>query len=174
MNTRLYVTAVAAFALALLATVVIAGALSMAYNDAAHTFTVQNETVPVNYTADVQVDPYNAPRSFRDNETVRNESGAVLDEGPASQGGDYSWNTSDGSIDWHRTNATAAGGTARISYSFWGNQRSAAETHGVLETIVPVLPWAFLVIIALAVAGLFVGLLPLSSVAMPGSGGRSR
>lgn len=106
-----------------------------------------NETMTVEYGVWKPVDPAETNRlqSAQDNEAVR--SGNTLTEGT-----DYEWNASDGTIRFYNTAETSEGDTAYLDYTYTGTTATAARWAQPIFAVIGVLP-----IFAFGAAVLFVG-----------------
>lgn len=153
------------FAFVLLILVVGAVGINAAINESArYPTSVVNESVTVNYSSPTLVDRSGDVYGlFYDNETVRNQTGAVLTDGT-----DYDWNRTTGAITWFNTASTTDGETATITYWF---DEPSPEGQALSAVLWP----AF---IGAGLAGvLFAGFVLvgyLSRLLSPGSGGGSR
>lgn len=94
---------------------------------------VTNESIPQEYDAYQFVDKalleYTA--GFGANVTVYNNSSVELTEGE-----DYQWNETDGTIKFENTAATNESNPANISYTYYRNTQSVREIGGILGPMV--------------------------------------
>lgn len=108
--------------------VVAAMAAGASFSDATHVFTVEGESITVDYDDPVAVDSADVAVSFYDNETVYNASGDPLVEGT-----DYEWNTDNGSVTWFDTAATTDAETGSIDYAYDAPSERSRDLASVLS-----------------------------------------
>lgn len=112
---------------------------------------VTNESIIVEYDAWQQVDAAQDDafvKSF-DNETVRNSTGATLTEGT-----DYEYNASDGTIIFLSTSSTTEGNTGEIDYDHVSHTDETQRWHDVIAPIVRRFPVLILVAPVVFVVGI--------------------
>lgn len=142
------------FAVVIAAVLGILWAVGAEYQDAPEADYSQTDEA---ITADVgNWTPVDAPddaRSFYDDETVTNSSGATLSEGT-----DYEWNTSTGELYWYDTSSVSDGEQMAVDYNYSAPTQTARNLKTVLDVpLTIVFPIAGLIVVAFTVAGLGVG-----------------
>jgi len=108
-----------------------------AYGDATVQETVDNQSVTVNYSTDSQLDATDVVE-YGD-ASVFNASGDALTEGS-----DYEYNSTNGSVDWLNTTATASGDTATVTFNYTTHQEEArlvATLFRPVSAVLGFLPW---------------------------------
>jgi hypothetical protein len=150
MNYRPLVTGALLLAIVLVFAIGASWAVGAAYSDTPDaTETVTNESLTAQIDTWQQVDSPNYTRSFYDNETVYNSSGAALTEGS-----DYEWLTSNGSVYFNSSGSVSSGDDVTISYAYTAPPETARQLKSVIKLPIQVLfPFGALIIVALAVAG---------------------
>lgn len=108
--------------------VLIAIGTGAAYTNAAKTQTVTNESITVDYSAATPVDATDEAVSFGSSVTVFNSSDTQL-----TNGTDYTWHPSNGSVTWHDTSLTTDGETAAITYDYDVQDDNTQAIAGVLR-----------------------------------------
>lgn len=114
-------------ALALIVAFGLAGA-SVAFNDAALTYSVGGEEITQDVGGDVEVPTEGEVVNFYDNETVYNSTGTVLEEGT-----DYDWDTQNGSVHFYDTESTSDGSIATVDYAYDAVDEDTSALAGVLN-----------------------------------------
>lgn len=139
MNGNLWTVAV----LVVLCALLLPAVVNIGYQNTARTTVVNDEAVTIDYQTNVTVDEDGS--KFFDNETITTDSGNTT----LTEGTDYKWNTTTGTINWLNSSTTSDGETARIDY--------AVESHDQTTTnIVSVLaPWATILGLSVFVVGMF-------------------
>jgi hypothetical protein len=132
----------------------------------ARDFQVSSESLTVDYENTSTVTASDRAIRFFDNETVRNSSGTVL-----SEGDDYRWNTSSGSIEWINSTDTTEGANATIAYGFTGWSETTGALRQTTSDYTALLPYAILVVVAIVAAGgvVAIGLAVSSNSALGGN-----
>lgn len=110
--------------------VVIVLAVGASYSGATHIVTVDNESLTMSLpdgTSTVEGDDLAV--TFLDNETITNDdSGQTLSEGT-----DYEWDTSNGTITWLDSGKTSDGANASIDYAYNGHTQETEDLAAVLQ-----------------------------------------
>lgn len=169
---RAYVTGIVVFAVVLVAALGIMWAVGAEYDRAPEQAeTVNDEPIVVdkgNWTA---TDHPDYALSFYDNETVRNSSGSQLSEGT-----DYEWNTTNGSVYWYESSTDVTDGEeASITYSYAAKRPGTRRVMSVVSIPVRyVLPFSLLVLLAMTMAGLGIGLYRFTDRSFSGRGSNFR
>jgi hypothetical protein len=143
------------FAFVLIFIVGIAWAVGAQYEQAPGTNeSVAGESITVDVGNWTAVDAPDYARSFYDNETVRNSSGATLTEGT-----DYEWSASNASIYWYSGGNFNDGETASVDYAYTAPVEQARVLKNVFAVpIEVVLPAGVLILLAFSIAGLAIGI----------------
>lgn len=150
MNYRPLVTGALLLAILLVGAIGASWAVGAAYSDTPdETHTVTNESMTAQLDTWQQVDAPNYTRSFYDNETVYDSGGAALTEGS-----DYEWSTSNGSVYFYSSGTVSSGEEVSISYAYTAPLETARQLKGVVSIPIQVLfPFGALIVVAFAVAG---------------------
>jgi hypothetical protein len=126
---------------AALSLLVVVGSLAVgaALNDNVNTYTAENESVTQDVGNWTEVVRHDDVVGYLDNETVYNEVDNELTEGT-----DYEWDTTNGSIYWYDTGDTTDGAEATVIYSYLqpaADSRALAHStyYGGLAVVVLVL-----------------------------------
>lgn len=152
---RAFVTGLLIFAVVLVAALGIMWAVGAEYDRAPETTTtINNETVIVDEGNWTDVGPDYA-LYFYDNETVRDSSGNTMTEGE-----DYEFNTTNGSVYWYESTLLGNDGEeATITHSYRSKTQEVRQLMTVLSVPIRyVLPVGVLVVLATTVAVLGIGL----------------
>lgn len=162
MALRTYLVAIVLASVFVLATV-FAGAIAASSHQATLRPYTENTSTTVNYSTTTVVGDTLDTHVERvlDNETVRNASGTVLEDGV-----DYRWNTSVASdsnvtnttvaaLTWLNSSATTSGDNASITYHYQGAPSSVSVGRPISAVIVQYLPYILFAVFAIAVVAFF-------------------
>lgn len=145
------IAALGVFGFLLLALVVGAIAADAQYQRTYGDQTVDNERVIVDTNNDTAVEAADYTNNFDTSVTVRLD-GEQLN----GSGDDYTWLPATGELSWNASSPQISdGGTAEVSYGYTGRPLAVEETRGVRQMLFSALPWLLLLIVPLALLGLF-------------------
>lgn len=116
-------------------------------------FTVDNESVTINYSETYTVENADIARSFYDNKTVYNSSDSELTEDT-----DYTFNTTSGELEFLDTADTTEGNEASITYSYEAPPEMASDTIGTVGSAFTLGAVAIIVLVAALILNLLGGL----------------
>lgn len=147
---RPFVVGLLVFALVLVGVLGIAWAVGAQYSDAPETTeTVSNESVTADFSNDTGVGPDFAI-SYFDNETITNSNGTTLTEGS-----DYTWNSSTGTISWINSSSVSDGESMTIDYAYTAKTSESRRFKTILGLLIEsVLPVIVLLVAAMTIVAL--------------------
>jgi hypothetical protein len=119
------------------------------------TDTVTNESITVNHGEYVAVDNASVATDFSQNVTVYNSSGSELTEGT-----DYEWAATNGSVKFLAAGSTTDGNTANITYTYTAHTENVRTVTGTVSSAFQLAGTAVLVVVAaliLRITGTFGG-----------------
>lgn len=136
--------------------IVIALAIGASYSGATHIVTVENESLTMSVPDGTStVEGSDLAVDFLDNETIVNEdSGQTLSEGT-----DYEWDTSNGTVTWLDSGKTSDGANASIDYAYNGHTQETEDLSELLSLTNNALGLVLLLMAGLIVLG-WLGLTP--------------
>ena len=142
------------FAVVLAGVIGVAWAVGAEYQDAPETtHSVTDEAISADVGNWTSVDAPNYATGFEDNETITNSTGATL-----SEGSDYDWNASTGSIYWYDTSSVDDGEAMNVDYTYRTKTETARNLKFVLDVPISIVfPISVFIIVAMSVAGLAAG-----------------
>ncbi|MFB6200863.1 MAG: hypothetical protein ABEI98_02520 [Halorhabdus sp.] len=111
-----------------------------AYDDKQVNYSVENESVTVDYDNASVLSPEPEAFSFG-NATVYNSTGAKLNNGT-----DYEWRPSVGEIGWFNTSATSDNESASVTYDYDGPTQRAYNIASLVQIIL--VPVGYIILIA--------------------------
>lgn len=130
--------------------------VSGAFADAQPTenFFVENESITQDVPGSTSVSVAGEPttRGFADDETVRNSSDVILNEGT-----DYEWHTNNGTVQWFSTANTTDAASATITYNYTAPSEAAQGIIGAGITSYEVFGQSLLIIPVIVVVTLLLG-----------------
>jgi len=110
--------------------ILFAGGVNVGYEQSFEDVDVTNESITVDYNNLVFVNEEPTEGEYEETVTVYNDTDALLTDGT-----DYEWYASNGSVKWYDTNATQAGEAAAISYTYEDPTEDQAAMSGALRAI---------------------------------------
>lgn len=143
------------FAIVLFSALAIAWAVGAEYDDTAdESFTVENETLTADVGNWTALSPPTKASFFYDNESIEDASGGQL-----SEGSDYEFNATEGTVLVYASGSVTDGDTLTVSYVYAGPSEGTRLLFGVIELPVRyVLPASILLSFGFTMVGLAIGL----------------
>lgn len=159
--------AAGAFALLIVVLAVLGGLLAASYQSQAvptDDFT-ENTTVTINYSETYDLGPDDANKWY-DDEVVKAEDGTLLEEDK-----DYTWETSNGTLEFFDTSRTTEGNNATVNFTYGTNPPEQETVEGFIGSIGFVAGMFVLVVGGLVIVGGVVGFVRTVGSSGPGRGG---
>jgi|GEM_PF-2702825 len=150
---RAWTTGLLLFAIVLVAGLGVTWAVGAEYQDAPEANYTASETHVADVGNESTVNAPNYTLGFWDNETIVDSQGNTLTEGT-----DYEWNTSTGTITWLSSPDVDDGETMTVDYAYWAKTQQARTLRALFQVPIGVIiPLSVLIIAGMAVAGLAAG-----------------